>query len=35
MVTETRNTDRSKQQPIWLQEYIDSSEKQKQLYKKH
>ncbi|MGG3804283.1 MFS transporter [Metabacillus fastidiosus] len=34
MVTETRNTDRSKQQPVWLQQYIDSLEKQKQLYKK-
>ncbi len=34
MVTETGDTSRSEQQPVWLQGYIDSSEKQKQLYKK-
>lgn len=34
MITNTGNTSRSKQQPVWLQDYIDSPEKQKQLYKK-
>lgn len=34
MITETVDTSRSKQQPVWLQGYIDSPEKQKQLYKK-
>lgn len=34
MITKTEDTGRSKQQPVWLQDYIDSPEKQKQLYKK-
>lgn len=34
MVTETENISRPNQQPVWLQDYIDSPEKQKQLYKK-
>lgn len=34
MITETGDTSRSKQQPDWLQDYIDSPEKQKHLYKK-
>lgn len=34
MVTKTWDTSRSKQHPVWLQGYIDSTDKQKQLYKK-
>lgn len=34
MITETEDTNRSKQLPAWLQGYIDSPQKQKQLYKK-
>ncbi|MEM1503692.1 MFS transporter [Domibacillus sp. 8LH] len=34
MIRETEDTRGAKQQPSWLQGYIDSSEKQKQLYKK-
>jgi MFS family permease len=34
MMVEKEDISRSKQQPIWLQDYIDSPEKQKQLYKK-
>lgn len=34
MITVRGDTSRSKQQLVWLQEYIDSPEKQKQLYKK-
>ncbi|WNS77886.1 MFS transporter [Domibacillus sp. DTU_2020_1001157_1_SI_ALB_TIR_016] len=34
MIKEIEDTSRAKQQPAWLQGYIDSSEKQKQLYKK-
>jgi hypothetical protein len=35
MVTKTWDPSRSKQYPVWFQGYIDSTEKQKQLYKKH
>ncbi len=34
MIIETGNASRPKQQPVWLQDYIDSPEKQQQLYKK-
>lgn len=34
MIAKTGDTSRSKQQPVWLQSYMDSPEKQKQLYKK-
>lgn len=34
MISKTRDSIQTKQQPIWLQDYIDSPEKQKQLYKK-
>ncbi|WP_121614332.1 MFS transporter [Mesobacillus foraminis] len=34
MITESVETGVSKQQPVWLHEYVDSPEKQKQLYKK-
>ncbi|MCI2256626.1 MFS transporter [Domibacillus sp. PGB-M46] len=34
MIRETEDTRGAKQQPSWLQGYIDSPEKQKQLYKK-
>ncbi|MBO1511464.1 MFS transporter [Metabacillus bambusae] len=34
MITETVDKSKQKQHPAWLQEYIDSPEKQKQLYKK-
>ncbi|OLO25676.1 MFS transporter [Alkalihalophilus pseudofirmus] len=34
MITEGEERSRAKQQPAWLQEYIDSPDKQKQLYKK-
>ncbi|WP_338789555.1 MFS transporter [Metabacillus sp. FJAT-53654] len=34
MITETVVKSKPKQNPAWLQEYIDSPEKQKQLYKK-
>ncbi|MBD1381321.1 MFS transporter [Metabacillus arenae] len=34
MITEKADTSRPIQQPVWLQGYIDSPEKQKQLYKK-
>jgi hypothetical protein len=34
MITETEDISRPKQQPVWLQDYIDSPEKQQQLYKK-
>ncbi|MGG3573433.1 MFS transporter [Bacillus gobiensis] len=34
MTIKARDSFQSKQQPIWLQDYIDSPNKQKQLYKK-
>ena len=34
MITKTGDTSSSKQQPVWLQGYVDSPEKQNQLYKK-
>ncbi|MFP3122418.1 MFS transporter [Ectobacillus funiculus] len=34
MITETEEISRPKQQPVWLQDYIDSPEKQQRLYKK-
>lgn len=34
MITETEAISKPKQQPVWLQDYIDSPEKQQQLYKK-
>jgi MFS family permease len=34
MITETVVKNKQKQHPAWIQEYIDSPEKQKQLYKK-
>ncbi|WP_129729255.1 MULTISPECIES: MFS transporter [Bacillaceae] len=34
MIAETEDISRPKQQPVWLQDYIDSPEKQQRLYKK-
>ncbi|KIL49456.1 MFS transporter [Jeotgalibacillus soli] len=34
MINKTGDTSQLKQQPVWVQGYIDSPEKQKQLYKK-
>lgn len=34
MINKREDTSRAQQQPVWLQAYIDSPEKQKQLYKK-
>ncbi|WP_121614180.1 MFS transporter [Mesobacillus foraminis] len=34
MITKTRDATKLKQQPTWLQSYIDTPERQKQLYKK-